>query len=273
MRVMVRLMTVVCVAIVSVAAAGRACADVNQTPIAVPLIGDHGVGSPYPSTINLVSRGGPGVGGQISVTLHAVTHPCVEDLAVLLVHNGTEKYLLLSNAGGCRALQGTDVIFAIFGAAIPDTDPVTSPYGQSVTVLPSSYGTDPVFPAPAPAGPYTHGLPSALTPVQGTWDLYVMDTHDANRGVIGAGWSLNYPTLFGFGAHDPAPYNIPDVGADLTYPITFDLTSVPAGVKAWNIKLLLQLSHTRGPKKSTSSCRPRTATRCSSCPTPAAIPT
>src|SRR5689334_7438911 len=96
------------------AIANRATADVNPTPIAVPLIGDQGVGSPYPSRIALAARGGPNSKGQVSVVLHAVTHPCPEDLAVLLVRtNGAivNKYLLMSHAGGCRPLQGTDLIF------------------------------------------------------------------------------------------------------------------------------------------------------------------
>jgi hypothetical protein len=83
------------------AVASLASADVNPTPIAVPLIGDQGVGSPYPSRIHLVSR--------------AVTHPCPEELAVLPMRtNGTivNKYLLMSHAGSCRPLQGTDLVFS-----------------------------------------------------------------------------------------------------------------------------------------------------------------
>ena len=105
------------------AVASLASADVNPTPIAVPLIGDQGVGSPYPSRINLVTRGGPDTLRTVLVVLHAVTHPCPEDLAVLLVHtNGSSvtKYLLMSHAGGCRPLQGTDLVFQHGNTPIPD---------------------------------------------------------------------------------------------------------------------------------------------------------
>src|SRR5689334_138196 len=113
------------------AIASLASADVNPTPIAVPLIGDQGVGSPYPSRINLVAREGPDTKRVFSVILHAVTHPCPEDLAVLLVHTGgsiVHKYLLMSHAGGCRPLQGTDLIIRHGATPIPDSEPATPPY-------------------------------------------------------------------------------------------------------------------------------------------------
>ncbi len=234
-------------ALVSIASiAAPAYADINQTPIAVPLIGDQGAGSPYPSTINVVARGGPAQTGQVFVMLHAVTHPCIEDLAVLLVHNGTDKYLLLSHAGSCRALQGTDLIFTPAGVVIPDTDPSALPYGQSAVVQPSNYGTVPVFASPAPGGLYTLGMPPAGTNINGTWDLYVMDTGAGNRGVIAGGWSLNYPTTISRPMTEATPVTIPSASAGpaSTYPITFDFSDVPAGVKAWDIRLSVNLSHT-----------------------------
>src|SRR5262245_18686751 len=96
-----------------------ASADHNPTPIAMPLIGTQGAAAPYPSRINVASRFGPAYTSFVAVVLIAVTHPCPEDLAVLLVHNHTQKYLLMSNAGSCKPLEGTDVVF--MGApAIPD---------------------------------------------------------------------------------------------------------------------------------------------------------
>src|SRR5262245_40635920 len=91
--------------------AGVARAEWNSQPIAVPAIGTSGQGTPFPSTITVAPKAGSLHKGQIYVLLHAVTHPCPEDLAVLLVHNHAEKYLLMSNAGGCHPLQGTDLWF------------------------------------------------------------------------------------------------------------------------------------------------------------------
>ena len=78
------------------AGATVAHADTNPTPIAIPLIGTEGKASPYPSTINLVARGGPEQTGQVLVVLHAVTHPCPEDLAIVLIHNDTDLYYPVS---------------------------------------------------------------------------------------------------------------------------------------------------------------------------------
>jgi hypothetical protein len=106
------------------AVASLASADVNPTPIAVPLIGDQGVGSPYPSRIHLVSR--------------AVTHPCPEELAVLPMRtNGTivNKYLLMSHAGSCRPLQGTDLVFQHGATPIPDTSPPEFQYSAFSTTI------------------------------------------------------------------------------------------------------------------------------------------
>jgi hypothetical protein len=78
------------------AASAPAFAEWNPTPIAVPLLNAETAvsspGAPYPSTITVAPPGGANHVAFISVTLHAVTHPCPDDLAVLLVR-GTEKYL------------------------------------------------------------------------------------------------------------------------------------------------------------------------------------
>ena len=66
--------------------AGPASADTNTASIAVPILGTQGKGAAYPSTIAVTARGGPAhTSDDTRVTLHAVTHPCPEDLAVLLV--------------------------------------------------------------------------------------------------------------------------------------------------------------------------------------------
>jgi subtilisin-like proprotein convertase family protein len=236
------------VAIAVLAAAGQARADNNPAPIAIPLLGDQGAGSPYPSTIHVVSRGGPTIVAQPFIMLHAVTHQCPEDLALLLVHNGAEKYLLMSHAGGCHPLAGTDVIFTPAGPALPDSDATTTPYGQSLVVSLSNYGTAPVFPAPAPAGPYLTSYPNTF--VEGTWDLYVMDTAIGHRGVVAAGWSFNYPTQYTYTPTVGIPSLIPagapatTTGPAATYPIQFNLNAVPAGVKAWSIRVGVTMTHT-----------------------------
>ena len=210
----------------------------------MPLLGTQGKGAAYPSTITVTARGGPAhTSDDTRLTLHGVTHPCPEELAVLLVH-GSQKYLVMSNAGGCRALQGTDIQFVGSGAtAIPDSQPATPAYTQWFYALPSNYGAVPVFPAPAPAGPYTLGLPPAGTTVDGTWELYVMDTKALNRGVIAGGWSLHYDTTMHRTASQ-ALVAIPTMGPAATYPITFNFTSVPPDVRVFGVVAEISLQHT-----------------------------
>jgi subtilisin-like proprotein convertase family protein len=244
-----RLFSVVAVLVAFAGAnAGVAFADVNQTPIAVPLLGDQGVGSPYPSRIHVTARGGPNKLSGFTVILHAVTHPCPKDLAVLLVH-GSLKLLLMSNAGGCRPMEGTDLAFAKGQTPIPQDDATPGSYGQHVDLGPSNYGPVPTFPAPAPSGPYTIAFPATFVLVDGDWDLYVIDTASGHRGVIAGGWSLHYDprAVYRLTESDSLPIAIPATGSKGpagVYPITFDLSSVPAGVKvSGDLQIELIVTH------------------------------
>ena len=115
---------------------------------------------------------------------------------------------------------------------IPDLQPAAPAYGSTLTVGVSNYGAVPTFPAPAPAGPYTMALPLS-TNINGTWDLYVIDTAANSRGVIAGGWSLHYVTDIRVPATQtlvPVPGIGTGPGVAATYPITFDLSGVPVGV-------------------------------------------
>ena len=233
--------------ILSLASVAPAIADVSPSPIAVPLIGSQGPAGAYPSRQVVAARGGVGQTGQIVVRLFGVTHPCPEELAILLVHNNTDRFLLLSNAGGCRPLQGTTVAINALGAALPDTQAPTPGYGATLTIAPSNYGVPPVFPAPAPAGLSVLGLPPGTTNINGTWDLYVFDTTNGNRGVIAGGWSLEYPTDAVVNAAQtlvPLPATGTGPGIAGTYPITFDMATVPTGVLATRVILEVTMRHT-----------------------------
>lgn len=249
-RYLTRIVALVTLCFTMLATAGRglASADHDLRPIAVPRIGTQGPASTYPATLNVTSVGGPMHRSWVGVELHAVTHPCPEDLAVLLVHNDTDKYLLMSKAGGCRPLQGTTIRFTTSGlSALPDSEPASPPHDGHISILPSNYGAVPVFPSPAPPGPYTPGLPPANTLVNGTWRLYVTDTTGTNRGVIAAGWSLNYSTDINVQGHEE-DIAIPGVGTGpgnaAFYPVDFNLESVPEGVTVSNVDLRLTISHT-----------------------------
>jgi hypothetical protein len=231
------------------AAAGAAFAQMNPQPIAVPAIGTQGVASVYPSVIPVRAVGGTTQTGVVVATLHGVTHPCPEELAILLVRNNTDKFLLMSNAGGCRPFQGTTMRFtiSISGSPIADAQPASPPYGATHLFNASNYGVEPVFPAPAPAGPYTDGAPPSTTVIEATWQLYVIDTTHGNRGVIAGGWSIEYDMSPSFDAQQ-ANVSIPGGGGTAgpasAYPITFDLTTVPQDVIIDRLLFEMVLSHT-----------------------------
>ena len=221
-------------------------AEVNRASIAVPQLGGQGPASPYPSTLTVQSLGGSTHRGQISVTLDAVTHPCPEELAVLLVHNHTDKFLLMSNAGGCRPLQGTMIRFIAGTTPIPDTQAAAPGYDAMVTAGPSNYGIAPELPSPAPPGPYTPGLPPDTTNVNGTWSLYVLDTGGAGRGVIAGGWAVNYfePDLPSDQMNVMVPGNPTTPGGALTYPITFNHSITPGAARVARVNIAITLQHT-----------------------------
>ncbi len=227
---------------------GTSHADVNRTPIAIPLIGTEVSASPYPSSITLDPKEGPAQTGQISITLHAVTHPCPQELAVVLVH-GPDKWLLMNNAGGCRPLEGTTIEFvnnSNLPAILETPQTLGQPFGEFIRVQPSFNGPQPTPPAPYPAGGVlVSGMPTEIEDLAGKWDLYVIDKGGSGRGVIAGGWSLNYDTAIrrqhiGIVALPKAPFT---EGAAQVYPITFDMSTVRPDVRAANVSVLVDFAH------------------------------
>jgi subtilisin-like proprotein convertase family protein len=224
---------------------GTSQADVNRTPIAIPLIGTQGTASPYPSSITINPVEGQAQTGQISVTLHAVTHPCPSDLAVLLVH-GDDKWLMMNNVGGCRPLQGTTIEF-VNDTNLPAITPTpNTPFPEFMRVRPSFDGPQPMPPAPFPTGGVlTSGMPTETEDLAGRWDLYVLDQGGSNRGVIAGGWSLNYDTAvrrqrLGLVALPKAPFT---EGPAQVYPIAFDMSGVRPDVLVRNVSVVVDFSH------------------------------
>ena len=237
-----------CTAAALQAGLGTSSADVNRTPIAIPLIGTEVTASPYPSSITVNAVEGPAQVGQISVTLHAVTHPCPSELAVLLVH-GADKWLLMNNAGGCRPLQGTTIEFvnnSNLPAILETPQTLGQPFPEFIRVQPSFNGSQPTPPAPYPAGGVlVSGMPTEIEEIGGKWDLYVIDKGGSGRGVIAGGWSLNYDTAvrrqqIGLVALPKAPFS---EGAAQVYPITFDMSTVRPDVRVKNVSVLVDFAH------------------------------
>ena len=207
-----------------------AASETNTQPIAVPLIGESGVASPYPSVITVAAPGGPTQKGVPWVVLQHITYACPKDLAILLVHNDTDKYLLMSGANGCKSFTGTRVVIRSDRPALPETPPDWVSHGADLEIGPSNYGPQPVFPAPAPSGPYVNGLPPAAVTLNGTWKLYVMDTSPSYRCVLEVGWALEYgtkitPLLTSLDVSVPAG-SPSQAGQASQYPIAIDLNHV-----------------------------------------------
>jgi hypothetical protein len=227
------------------AGAVPSAAETDARPISVPLLGTQGIAGRYPASMSVSPPGGAAQRGSVRVALHKVTHPCPEHLAILLVHSSA-KYLLMSHAGGCRALQGTDVVFSDLVPPLPDTEPSNPPHVLGVALSPSNYGTVPDFPAPAPAGPYTLGMPPGNGLIGGIWQLYVMDTDEGERGVIAGGWSLEYDPFIE--KNSQTSVDVPSAGTGpgiaAQYPMTFDYASARPEAVVRSLSCSLNFGHT-----------------------------
>ncbi len=157
----------------------------NGDPIRIPRLG---AGSPYPSAIEVSDL--TGVVTDVDVTLTGFTHGFADDLDVLLVGPTGESALLMEGVGGTSPVSGLTV-------TIDDDGPAMTPDAQltSGTFRPSSLTGDGFGfegPTPAPAPP--HGTALSVfdgTDPNGTWELYVFDDGDRDRGQITSGWTLD----------------------------------------------------------------------------------
>jgi hypothetical protein len=155
----------------------------------------------YPSTV-LVS-GEVGVVQRVSVTLNGFSHAFPADVDFLLVSPSGRKSVLMSDFGaGSPGVSNINVTLDDY-ASRPVPSTVTGNTGVPFvtgTYRPANSGTTDLFPAPAPAAPYTYTL-SAFngdTP-NGTWSLYIIDDANLDGGGISGGWTLT------LGTRPPAP--------------------------------------------------------------------
>ncbi len=191
----------------------------ESAPIAVPLIGTQGQASLYPSTINVVARGGQGQTGQVKVVLHAVTHPCPEELAVQLVHNGI-ALPVDEQRRRLPAAAGDDAGVRRGGRTNPDQSASQSGvFRRRDRRCVGLWRSSPV-PGPGDNNVFVNALPPSTTNINGAWSLYVIDTDPGNRGVIAGGWSLNYDTSPSYDATQTTvrvpPLSAPDRAAPKT---------------------------------------------------------
>ena len=152
-------------------------------------IPDHGVGTPYPSTITVANLNPLSVVTKATVTLYGLTHTFPHDISVLLVSPTGGNVLLMSHTGGGHAV--TSPITLTFDDAAASLLP-SSALLTTGTNQPSSYPGTVAFPPPAPSSSYGSAL-AAVTgqDPNGAWTLFVLDDTAGDAGLIAGGWSLN----------------------------------------------------------------------------------
>jgi subtilisin-like proprotein convertase family protein len=155
----------------------------------------------YPSSITV--SGEVGVVQRVSVTINGFSHAFPADLDFLLVSPSGRKSVLMSDFGaGSPGISNINMTLDDY-ASRPVPSTVTGNTGVPFVTgsyRPANSGTTDLFPAPAPAAPYTYTL-SAFngdTP-NGTWSLYIIDDANLDGGSISGGWTLT------LGTRPPAP--------------------------------------------------------------------
>jgi len=159
----------------------------NATPIVIP---DHGAATPYPSTIVVSGLGG--VTGTVTATLSNFSHSFPNDVQALLVGPSGQKSVLMAGTGGPYSVTNLTLTFAdSAGVFLPATNQLFTGTFKPTDDLPL-----PLFPSPAPTGPYTAPLNvfDGTLP-NGTWSLFVFDNSPGDSGIISGGWSLNLTTI------------------------------------------------------------------------------
>ena len=148
----------------------------------------------YPSPITV--SGIVGVVQRVSVTLNGYSHAFPADTDFLLVSPSGRKSVLMSDFGaGSPGVSSVNVTLDDY-AARPVPSTVTGNTGVPFTTgsyRPANSGTTDLFPAPAPAAPYTYTL-SAFNgdAPNGTWELYIIDDANLDGGSISGGWTITF---------------------------------------------------------------------------------
>ena len=166
----------------------------NATAVSIPT---SGAAAPYPS--NIVVSGLTGTISNVTVSLNGLSHTFPEDVGMLLVGPGGQKFVVIDGVIGGTPWVNINYTLADSGATVipkPGT-PVSG------TFKPTDYFNGDVFPAPAPPGANQQPAPIGGatfasvfngTDPNGTWSLYVFDFAAGDGGSIAGGWSLGITT-------------------------------------------------------------------------------
>ncbi len=184
---------------VGVPVSGPPAEFTNSTPIDMPNgqpTTTSGPFAPYPTNISVSGLTGNKI---MKVRFNGFHHEFEDDLDMLLVGPGGQKYIFLSDVGGTTE-QLTPITFSISDTGdilLPDSTAIMN----GVTYKPSNVGANDVFDAPAPATPYENAAPGGSATfasvfgtsgvnLNGMWSLYGDDDVGADPGRIDNGWTL-----------------------------------------------------------------------------------
>jgi subtilisin-like proprotein convertase family protein len=176
---------------------------------------DDAPASLYPSPITISSV--PWRVASVTVTLSNLSHTSQSDVNVLLVSpQGQAAYII---AGPNGTVDFTDVTLTLDDSAPTEIPSLCT----SGSYKPTGYFPDadylfPVFPAPAPTGPYSPDLSvfQGADP-NGTWSLFVFDDEREDSGMIEGGWSLNFEKVYPLALHP-----MPDGRMEVSWPTEAD---------------------------------------------------
>lgn len=176
----------------------------NATPIDLPggqPTTTAGPSAPYPSSINV-----SGLTGQkrIRVTLNGFHHDWENDIDLLLVGPGGQKFILMSDVGGSTTDSLPPRTFSIADSAqlqMPST-----PFIDGTAYKPTNIGANDPFDPPAPASPYENPAPAGTATFEsvfgldgaamnGAWSLYGDDDVSGDGGRIDGGWTITFEPL------------------------------------------------------------------------------
>lgn len=172
---------------------------ITDCPNPCPASGQAATLFPSPITVTGVA----GVVQRASVTLNGLAHGFPADIDLLLVSPSGRKSVIMSDfGGGAPGVGGINITLDDYaGRPIPST--VTGNTGfpfVSGTYRPANNSTTDLFPAPAPASPYTYTLSTFNgDDPNGIWNLYVIDDANLDGGAINGGWAIT------FDVRPPAP--------------------------------------------------------------------
>jgi subtilisin-like proprotein convertase family protein len=131
---------------------------------------------------------------NVAVTLQGVGHTWPDDMDILLVGPHGKKVILMSDAYGSLGVSG-------FGWQWDDEAAAPMPEGNGTDVCatrfhrPANYGSGDVWPAPAPAGPYSTSLSAFdFTNPNGEWSMFVQDDAAGNTGFFTNRFQLQITT-------------------------------------------------------------------------------